>query len=58
VWSVLLVWVGQGLGSRWTQIRDQLKPFDTLILVLVVLAAVLFVWWRLGMPGRRRRSSP
>lgn len=58
VWSVLLVWVGQGLGSRWTQIRDQLKPFDTLILVLVVLAAVLFVWWRLGMPGRRRRAAP
>jgi len=26
------------------------------ILVVVVIAVVLFVWWRLGMPGRPGRK--
>jgi membrane protein DedA with SNARE-associated domain len=53
-WSVLLVFAGEQLGSRWQEIRHALQPFDLLIAVLVVAGILLFIWWRLGMPGRRR----
>ncbi len=59
LWSILLVWAGVQLGSRWQDIRHLLQPFDLAIAVLVIGAIVLFVWWRLGMPGRRRlRRGP
>jgi membrane protein DedA with SNARE-associated domain len=51
-WSFLLVFAGEQLGSRWTDIRHALQPFDLAIAVGVVLLVVLFIWWRLGMPGR------
>ncbi len=57
LWSILLVYAGTVLGSRWADIRHALQPFDLLIAVLVVAAVALFIWWRLGMPGRRRRAS-
>jgi membrane protein DedA with SNARE-associated domain len=53
-WSMALVFAGVQLGARWTDIRHALQPFDLLIAVVVVGAIALFVWWRLGMPGRRR----
>jgi membrane protein DedA with SNARE-associated domain len=53
-WSMLLVFAGVQLGSRWVDIRHALAPFDLLIAVVVVAAIALFVWWRFGMPGRRR----
>ena len=54
LWSILLVFVGEKLGENWTQIRHALQPLDTLILVAVVGAVVLFIWWRLGKPGWKR----
>jgi len=54
IWSILLVQLGVTFGERWTDIRHMLQPFDLAIAVLVIAAIVLFVWWRLGMPGRRR----
>ncbi len=59
-WSILLVWAGVQLGGNWVQIREMLQPYDLAIAVLVVLLVALFIWWRLGMPGRRRgeRSTP
>lgn len=56
-WSMLLVFAGQQLGARWADIRHALQPFDLAIAVLAVAAVVLFVWWRLGMPGRRRAAD-
>lgn len=56
-WSVLLVWAGTLLGSNWSSLRHMLQPFDTALIVLVVAAVVLFVWWRIGMPGRPRRAQ-
>lgn len=53
-WTIALVYAGTVLGANYTQIRDTLRPFDTLIVVLCVLAVVGFVWWRLGHPGWRR----
>ncbi|MEA2610386.1 MAG: hypothetical protein QOI37_268 [Chloroflexota bacterium] len=55
IWSLLLVYAGTVLGRNWAEIRRVLQPFDLLIAVAVVAAVVLFVWWRLGTPGRPRR---
>jgi membrane protein DedA with SNARE-associated domain len=57
LWSMLLVFAGMQLGANWTDIRHALQPFDLGIAVLVVAGVVLFIWWRLGMPGRRRRDA-
>jgi membrane protein DedA with SNARE-associated domain len=57
LWSMLLVFAGQQLGARWVDIRHALEPFDLAIAVLVVAAFLIFLWWRLGMPGRRRRAD-
>jgi membrane protein DedA with SNARE-associated domain len=56
-WTIALVYAGTVLGSNWTRIRDELKPFDNAILAVCVLAAVLFVWWRIGHPGWRRSEQ-
>ena len=53
-WSILLVFAGQQLGANWVDIRHALQPFDLAIALAVVAGVVLFVCWRLGMPGRRR----
>ncbi len=57
-WTIALVYGGVVLGDNWLKIRETLQPFDTLIAIAVVLAVLLFIWWRLGMPGYRRRPRP
>jgi membrane protein DedA with SNARE-associated domain len=56
-WSFLLVFAGEQLGARWVDIRHALQPFDLAIAIGVLALVVLFIWWRLGMPGRRRFRS-
>ena len=56
LWSMLLVYACTLLGANWVQIREALQPFDLAIAIAVVLMVVLFVWWRLGMPGRPGRQ--
>jgi membrane protein DedA with SNARE-associated domain len=56
-WSILLIWAGEQLGANWVQIRHMLEPYDLLIAVIVVALGLLFIWWRLGMPGWRRAAS-
>lgn len=53
IWSTLLVFAGRQLGTSWVDIRHALQPFDLVIAVLVVAGVALFIWWRLGTPGRR-----
>ena len=57
-WTIALVYAGTVLGSNWQSLRHSLAPFDTAIVVVVVLAVVLFVAWRLGLMDRLRRSNP
>ena len=55
LWSALLVYAGTLLGANWTDIRHALQPFDLVDRRCCrCIAVVLFVWWRIGMPGRRR----
>jgi membrane protein DedA with SNARE-associated domain len=56
-WSFLLVFAGEQLGARWVDIRHALEPFDLAIAIGVVFLVALFVWWRLGMPGRPNRMG-
>jgi membrane protein DedA with SNARE-associated domain len=57
VWSTVLVFAGVQLGARWQDIRHALQPFDTLLVIAFVALVALFVWWRLGRPGWRRRQA-
>lgn len=57
LWSMLLVYAGTVLGANWVEIRHALQPFDLAIVIAVVLAIALFIWWRLGMPGRPGRAG-
>jgi len=57
IWSMLLVYAGTVLGANWTQIRHALQPFDLAIAFGVVALVVLFIWWRLGMPGKPGRAK-
>src|SRR4029078_1523795 len=57
-WSILLVFAGVQLGSRWVDIRHTLQPYDLAIAVLVVALVALFVWWRLRGPRWRRAARP
>jgi membrane protein DedA with SNARE-associated domain len=57
IWSTVLVYAGTILGARWEDIRHALQPFDLLVAVAVVGLVVLFIWWRLGTPGRPRRAA-
>jgi membrane protein DedA with SNARE-associated domain len=54
LWSMILVQAGVVLGANWTEIRHALQPFDLLIAIVVVIGVILFIWWRIGMPGRSR----
>src|SRR5436190_2578206 len=58
-WSMVLVYAGERLGANWVDIRRALQPFDLAIAVAAVVLIALFIWWRLGMPGRsgRRRAA-
>jgi membrane protein DedA with SNARE-associated domain len=56
LWSTLLAYAGVVLGENWVSIREALAPFDFLIAVACVLLVLAFIWWRLGMPGWRRRQ--
>ena len=57
IWSTVLVFAGVQLGARWQDIRHALQPFDLLIALGVVALVILFIWWRLGRPGWRRRTA-
>lgn len=56
-WTITLVYAGTVLGTNWTRIRDDLKPFDTAIVLACVAAVVLFVVWRVTRSGSDRDQA-
>jgi membrane protein DedA with SNARE-associated domain len=56
-WTIALVYAGTVLGTHWTQIRDAMRPFDTLILLVAAVAVVAFVVWQIRHSGSRRDPS-
>ncbi len=56
-WTIVLVFAGTVLGEHWADVRHALAPFDSLMVVGLVLLVILFVWWRLGRPGWRGRPA-
>jgi membrane protein DedA with SNARE-associated domain len=57
IWSAVLVYAGTVLGENWEAIRHALQPFDLLIAAAAGVGILLFIWWRLGMPGRPRGTK-
>ena len=53
-WTIALVYAGTVLGSNWVNIRNDLKPYDTVIILACVAAIAGFVIWRLT----RSNSDP
>jgi membrane protein DedA with SNARE-associated domain len=53
-WTIALVYAGTVLGSNWVNIRHELQPYDTVIVLACVAAVVVFVIWRLT----RSNSGP
>jgi membrane protein DedA with SNARE-associated domain len=56
-WSIALAYAGTVLGAHWQDIREALRPFDTLIAVGVVALVVLLIWARLGRPGWPKKDT-
>jgi uncharacterized membrane protein YdjX (TVP38/TMEM64 family) len=52
IWSTLLVGAGALLGAQWETLRASLAPVDTLLVVIVVVALIMAVAWRLGLLAR------
>lgn len=44
IWSTGLAYGGYLLGGNWDKIRNAMRPFDPLILALIVIAIGLYVW--------------
>ncbi len=43
-WTIALVFAGQVLGENWRAVRELLSGVDSLVVVVLVLLAALFVW--------------
>jgi membrane protein DedA with SNARE-associated domain len=54
VWNTALIGGGAALGQNWEQVKDWLKPLDTLLLIVGVPGLILVGAWRLGILARLR----
>ena len=54
VCNTALIGGGAALGENWEQVKEWLKPLDTLLLIVGVPALILVGAWRLGLLARLR----
>jgi membrane protein DedA with SNARE-associated domain len=54
-WMLLLTFIGQQVGDRWTQWKDSLHYVDYAVAAIIVLAVAYLVvrWWRRRAGGER-----
>ena len=55
-WTLLLVVAGMVMGANWEEIGGILKRFEYLVLAILIVIALLWVWFRIVKP--RRASNP
>ncbi|RBM23299.1 DedA family protein [Streptomyces sp. PT12] len=60
IWNSLFVLAGYRLGEDWERVTDLVSVYSKVVLVVVALALVAFVLYRVFRPGKgkRRASSP
>lgn len=56
--TFVLVFVGVQLGANWETIGGILKQFEYLILGILVLIALVFLWFRFVRPHRQAAAPP
>jgi len=44
IWSTGLAWGGYLIGEHWEQLRTAMRPFDWLIISLVVIAIAYYIY--------------
>jgi len=45
-WCLVLAYAGMKLGQRWDVLRQYFHRFDTILVILLIIAAAWFVWTR------------
>ena len=59
-WCIGLAYVGQKLGEQWDKdprLKTQFHRFDFVIGIVIVLAAVWWIWWHLRHEKRQAESA-
>ena len=56
IWNWLLIFIGFKAGEGWQAIKETLKPFDNLILSLIVLGIILWIWAHFQNSQKNKKS--
>jgi membrane protein DedA with SNARE-associated domain len=56
-WTLLLVVAGMVMGANWEEIGGILKRFEYLVLAILVVIALLWIWFRIVKPRRAARPA-
>jgi membrane protein DedA with SNARE-associated domain len=56
-WTLLLVVAGMVMGANWEEIGGILKRFEYLVLAILVVIALLWIWFRIVKPRRASRAA-
>jgi membrane protein DedA with SNARE-associated domain len=54
-WVMLLVWLGQALGTNWAAVKEMARPFEYAGYIVVAAAIGAFVYRHLRPRSARRR---
>ena len=56
-WTLALVVAGMVMGANWEEIGGILKRFEYLVLAILVVIALLWIWFRIVKPRRATRPA-
>ncbi len=56
-WTFLLVFAGMQLGANWETIGGVLKQFEYAVLGVLVVIALVWIWFRIVKPRREGRAA-
>ncbi len=58
IWCTALAFAGYLLGEHWEEIRTVMRPFDPVIVAIVVLAVAYYVYRHVRRFRRRKAAGP